>query len=141
MHCYGDYLRDVMGSALENNQDEVEQIVQDVEAKCGKVIFHNDANMVTSVMRGHPAEIKVDKNCSIGGLRHEYRHFIDDLEHGCPGLGYYLRDKDLFFEFEKRGYEEELAIAREKGYTDIEARILNEIEKRRAEIYGEWRNK
>ena len=55
-----------MGSALENNQDEVEQIVQDVEAKCGKVIFHNDANMVTSVMRGHPAEIKVDKNWSIG---------------------------------------------------------------------------
>ena len=73
---------------------------------------------------------------SIAGLRHEYRHFLDDMEKGNPGLAYYLKDKDIFFEFERRGYEEELAIARKYSYNDIIIMIEKEIEKRRKEIYG-----
>ena len=91
---------------------------------------------VTDMRRGRPAIIKVDENISIGGLKHEYRHFLDDIDNGNPGLGYYMQNPDEFFRLEKRGYEEELAIARESGYTDIEKKILKEVEQRRREIYG-----
>ena len=92
--------------------------------------------MVCNVKLGEPATIEVDENISIGGLRHEYRHFLDDMENGNPGLGFYLRDRDIFFEYEKRGYEEELKIAREYGLKDAENKILIEIKRRRREIYG-----
>lgn len=92
--------------------------------------------MVCNIRKDEPGVIEVDENISIGGLRHEYRHFLDDVENGCPGLAYYLKDKDAFFEYELHGYEEELAIARKSGYIEIEKKIVNEIEKRRKEIYG-----
>lgn len=93
--------------------------------------------MVCNVEKGNPASIEVDENISIGGLKHEYRHFLDDMDNGNPGLGFYLKDKDKFFEYEVRGYEEELKIARELGLSKVEDKILTEIEKRRREIYGE----
>lgn len=137
LYCYGDYLRDVLGSALKNNPEETAAIVKAVKTAGGEIEFLKDnSNMVTDMKKGRPAIIKVDENISIGGLKHEYRHFLDDIDNGNPGLGYYMQNPDEFFRLEKRGYEEELAIARELGYTDIEKKILNEIEQRRREIYG-----
>ncbi|MCR4711486.1 MAG: hypothetical protein K5707_04230 [Clostridia bacterium] len=136
-YCYGDYLREVLGSARENHEEELQMIVDDVKRKGGDVIFlKNSTKMVTNLRRGEPAIIEMDENVSIAAARHEYRHFLDDLENGSPGFAYYLRDEDIFFKFEKRGYEEELAIARAYGYNDIEEKIRGEIEKRRKEIYG-----
>ena len=97
----------------------------------------DNPNMVCNIRRGEPGIIQVDENISIAGLKHEYRHFLDDMENGNPGLAYYLKDKDIFFEYERRGYEEELNIAREFGYKDAEQKILKEIENRRRDIYGE----
>ena len=137
-HCYGDYLRTVLGSALQNNPEEVDQIIAEVE-QCGGTIrfLRNNTKMVCNIAFGIPGEIEVDDNISIAGLKHEFRHFMDDMENGNPGIGYYLRDQDVFFEFEKRGYEEELKIAESLGLNDIAESIRNEIEKRRREIYGE----
>lgn len=138
LFCYGDYLRDALGSALINNPKETEEIVNDIEKKGGKITFLSDnKKMVCNVEKGNPASIEVDENISIGGLKHEYRHFLDDMDNGNPGLGFYLKDKDKFFEYEVRGYEEELKIARELGLSKVEDKILTEIEKRRREIYGE----
>lgn len=136
--CYGDHLRNKLGSAKDNNKQDLDNIIKDVEGKGGKVeLMRDSSNMVCNVFKGRPGEIIVDENISIAGLRHEYRHFLDDIENGCPGLGYYLKDKDKFFEYEKRGYLEELEIAKKMGYTEIEEKIINEIEARRREIYGE----
>ena len=137
-HCYGDYLREALGSAILNNPEEVQQIINEVEQLGGSVHFlKNNTKMVCNIFRGQPGEIEVDENISIGGLRHEFRHFMDDMQNGNPGLAFYLRDNDLFFEFERRGYEEELKIAEQQGLTEIADKIRNEIEKRRREIYGE----
>lgn len=137
-HCYGDYLRDYLGSAKDNNPEEFAQIKDDVESKGGRLILSKEnPNMVCNIRRGEPGIIQVDENISIAGLKHEYRHFLDDMENGNPGLAYYLKDKDIFFEYERRGYEEELNIAREFGYKDAEQKILKEIENRRRDIYGE----
>lgn len=136
-YCYGDYLRDVMGSAKDNNVEEFQRIKKEIEEAGGKLILlKNNTKMVTNVQKGEPAIVEVDENISIGGLMHEYRHFKDDLEAGCPGFAHYLKNPDAFFEYERRGYEEELEIARKNGYNDIVKKIENEIEKRRKEIYG-----
>lgn len=137
LHCYGDHLREMLGAALKNNQEEVKTIVSDIKRLGGSIVFlENNTKMVCNIRKDEPGVIEVDENISIGGLRHEYRHFLDDVENGCPGLAYYLKDKDAFFEYELHGYEEELAIARKSGYIEIEKKIVNEIEKRRKEIYG-----
>lgn len=136
-HCYGDYLRDVMGSAKDNNPEELQEIITQVESMGGEVhLIPNHTSMTTDIRKGAPGIIKVDENASIGAIRHEYRHFLDDMANGNSGLRYYLEDNDKFFEYEKRGYEEELAIARKYGYNDIEKKILKEIERRKKEIYG-----
>lgn len=137
LHCYGDHLREMLGAALKNNQEEVKTIVSDIKRLGDSIVFlENNTKMVCNIRKDEPGVIEVDENISIGGLRHEYRHFLDDVENGCPGLAYYLKDKDAFFEYELHGYEEELAIARKSGYIEIEKKIVNEIEKRRKEIYG-----
>lgn len=136
-HCYGDYLRDVLGSAKDNNPEELQEIIFQVVSMGGEFhLLSNSETMVTNIQKGKPAIIKADENASIGAIRHEYRHFLDDMANGNPGLAYYLKDKDKFFEYEKRGYEEELAIARKYGYNEIEKKILKEIELRKKEIYG-----
>ena len=130
-----------MGSAKENNLEELQTIINDVESNGGKLTLLKDSNkMVCNVKKGIPGEIEVDENASIAAIMHEYRHFKDDMENGCPGLMHYLTNKDAFFEYEKRGYEEELKYARILNDTYAEKKILNEIEKRRREIYGENRN-
>ena len=134
---YGDFLREKVGSALENNYDECMKIVNEVEENGGSIEFNDTTNMVTNVSRGQPATIKVDRNISLPGLLHERRHFFDDVKNGCPGISYYLKDPDKMFEYERRGYEEELEYARKMGYTDVIDKINNEIEERRKEIYGD----
>ena len=136
-HSYGDHLCKKLGSARENNHDELDEIIKSVESKGGKFEFHKEpTRMVTDVYKGHPATIKMYEEASIAAVKHEYRHFLDDEANGYPGLSYYIKDNDIFFEYEKRGYEEELKIARENGFEQEEKEILEEIELRRREIYG-----
>ena len=126
-----------MGSARENNPEELKAIIDSVEADGGKITFLKNSNkMVCNVSIGCPGEIEIDENASLAAVMHEYRHFKDDMDKGNPGLMYYLMDKDAFFEFEKRGYEEELIFARKLNDSEAEKKILSEIEKRRKEIYG-----
>ena len=136
-HCYGDFLREYLGSAKDNHFEEFSKIREEVERLGGKLILLKDnTNMTCDVSLGNPGTIKVDENISIAGLKHEFRHFLDDMDNGNPGLAFYLMDNDRFFLYERRGYEEELMIARDLGLKDAEEKILNEIEKRRREIYG-----
>ena len=137
-HTYGDYLRKKLGSAKENYPDELQEIEDSVKKYGGEIVYLTDSSkMVTNVRKGKPPIIEVDEKASIAGIRHEYRHFLDDMNNGNPGLAYYLRDPDKFFEFEKRGYEEELVIAKALGYNEIVTEIEQEIEMRRKEIYGD----
>lgn len=136
-HCYGDYMRATMGSAKENNSEELKAVIDSVKSDGGKfTLLKNSNKMVCNVSKGCPGEIEVDENASLASIMHEYRHFKDDMNNGNPGLAYYLMDKDAFFEYERRGYEEELKYARKLNDSEAEKKILNEIEKRRKEIYG-----
>lgn len=135
-NCYGDYLRDVLGPARLNNKKELEAIERDVKMKGGSIRYLDNSKMVTNVSKGSPATIEVDRNISIAGMKHEHRHFLDDLANGMPGIGYYISHPEKFEEFEMNGYREELEIARDLGYNEIYKTIVNEMNKRRAEING-----
>lgn len=136
-HSYGDSLWKKLGSAKDNNPEELEDIINLIESKGGKIEFHKESGrMVTDVYKGHPATIKIYENASIAAVKHELRHFLDDEANGYPGFSYYIKDNDVFFNYEKRGYEEELIIARKYGFKQEEKEILEEIETRRREIYG-----
>lgn len=138
MHDYGDYLAPVLGSAKENDKEELEKIIFDVKSKGGDFIFVKESRkMVTNIIRGQPATIEIYEGASIAAVKHEYRHFLDDLSNNNPGFAYYLRNPEVFFAYEKRGYQEELEIAKKLGYNDIEEKILDEIEQRRKEIFNE----
>lgn len=136
-HSYGDCLWKKLGSAKDNNPEELEDIVNLIESKGGKIEFHNEPErMVTDVRESYPATIKIYEDASIAAVKHELRHFLDDEANGYPRFSYYVKDNDIFFNYEKRGYEEELIIARKHGFKQEEKEILAEIELRRREIYG-----
>ncbi len=137
-NTFGDHLREKLGRAKDNHIEELSEIIKTVESKGGTVtLLKNDSKMVTNIFKGKPGNIEIDENASIAAFRHELRHFLDDIENGCPGLAYYLKDRDKFFEYERRGYEEELVIVIGLELNDIEQSILKEIEERRREIYGD----
>jgi hypothetical protein len=137
LNCYGDHLRKTLGSAIKNNPVEVKQIVDYVTQKGGSVNFGRSGKMVYNAPGGGtPGTIDVEEDISIAGLQHEYRHFLDDEASGFQGIKPLLADKDLFWQTELNGYNEELKIARNMGLKEEEAKILQEIELRRKEIYG-----
>lgn len=45
----------------------------------------------------------LDPEASIGAVRHEYRHMLDDFVLGHPGMRV-IADSDLFWRLEYRGY-------------------------------------
>lgn len=78
-----------MGSAKDNQLYEMLRIKDDVERKNGKlVLLKNNTKMVCNIFKGKPGIIEVDENISLAGLKHEYRHFLDDLKNGNPGIAY-----------------------------------------------------
>ena len=124
MHDYGDYLAPVLGSAKENDKEELEKIIFDVKSKGGDFIFVKESRkMVTNIIRGQPATIEIYEGASIAAVKHEYRHFLDDLSNNNPGFAYYLRNPEVFFAYEKRGYQEELEIAKNSGIMTLRKRF------------------
>ena len=134
---YGDHLKKYLGSASENFPERYNEIISAVESAGGKIIFGDSPDMITNVQKGAPAIIRVPKDVSIGGLEHEYQHFVDDMENGNPGLAYYIQDPDILWKYEKRAYEKELEIAEQYGYNEAIKEIKTEMADRKKEIYAE----
>ena len=130
-------MRNKLGPALINNKKEVDQIVDYVESRGGKVEFLKDnSNMVYNAFGGgKPGIIQVDENISIAALMHEFRHFKDDEKSGYIGLRV-IANNDTFWKYEFNGYMEELKIARSIKAKDEVKQILKEMRKRKDEIYG-----
>lgn len=136
LNSYGDHLRTRLGSALENNKDEVNRIVAYVESRGGKVLFSARKDMFYNAPgNGVAGNLEVDEDCSIAALRHEFRHFLDDEEHGFIGIRMAF-DRDAFWKREFDGYMEEIRLARKYKEYDAGRKILDEMRKRKGEIYG-----
>lgn len=84
---------------------------------------------------GRPGRLIIDPEASIGALRHEYRHMLDDFELQHPGMRI-IADSDKFWKIEFRGYMEELNLARNIKDYDACSFIISEMRQRRLEILG-----
>lgn len=73
---------------------------------------------------------------SLGALRHEYRHFLDHKAAEFPGMMPFMKDWKRFAEFEVRGYQEEIRLARELGQHDLVPLIQKQMGERIKEIKG-----
>lgn len=112
-HTYNDPIREVMGSMFESHPEETEKVIEELRSIGIKVFFTDNDNLTYSpgnAEQGRLGHINVNKNASYSALMHERQHALDDIDNGYPGMGYYIRDKELRWEFEKRAYLVELEI-------------------------------
>ena len=132
-----DPLEKKYGAAIDNYPEEFESAYQELENAGVKFINRpNNFAYGPASTPGKPGRFIFDINGSIGALRHEMRHFRDDLDAGYPGLATYLKDPNLFWKFEFRGYMEEVNFAREQRDFESAREIVKLMRNRRKEILG-----
>ncbi|WP_410770435.1 hypothetical protein [Fontibacillus sp. BL9] len=134
LNTYGDALRKNLGSAADSHADEYNKILRHVE-ESGVKVDYRSGTLAYEPSFGSPGRLILDPDASIGAVRHEYRHMLDDFDLGHPGMRV-IADSDLFWRLEYRGYMEEIKLAREIRDYDAGRFILQEMRARRQEILG-----
>ena len=112
-HTYNDPIREVMGSMFDSHPEETEKVIEELRSMGIKVFFTDNDNLTYSpgyAEQGRRGHININKNASYSALMHERQHALDDIDNGYPGMGHYIKDKELRWEFEKRAYLVELEI-------------------------------
>ncbi|KAA6450395.1 hypothetical protein [Bacillus swezeyi] len=84
----------------------------------GVEVVYKDGVMAYSPSSGKPGQLVIDENSSIGALIHEYTHFLDDLEHGFPGMSFHFQTKNRVM-MELNAYMREVKFAEDIGRRDI----------------------
>jgi len=131
-----DLLLPRLGPAYLSHPEEYDAIMQDLETSGVDVQFR-EGQLAYSAEVGGPGRMILDRDASIGALRHEYRHFLDVRAAGYPGYTYYRGNVLEFWRLEFNAYMEEIRIARQLREFDIGRGILQQMRARRAEIFGE----
>jgi len=114
---------------------EVDHIIKHVEANGGVVIIETDPTKSRmsygpGLRPGETGTLTINKTSSISAWRHEYDHFLLDLENGYAGSRYYLENPDIMWEGEIRAYQREIDTAYEFGLESVIPR-LEELKNRR----------
>ncbi|MBY0216066.1 WXG100 family type VII secretion target [Paenibacillus illinoisensis] len=134
LNAYGDALRENLGSAVKSHPDEYSSILRHAE-ELGVKVDYRSGTLAYEPSFSSPGRLILDPEASIGAVRHEYRHMLDDFDLGHPGMRV-IADSDLFWRLEYRGYMEEIKLAREIRDFDAGRFILQEMRARRQEILG-----
>jgi hypothetical protein len=136
LNTFGDALRDKLGPAKVSHPDELNAILNHAdEAKVGVEFRSGTLAYEPSLSSGKPGRLILDPDASIGAVRHEYRHMLDDMAQGHPGFSL-IADSDAFWKLEYRGYMEEIRLARQTRNFAAGRFILDEMRARRMEILG-----
>ncbi|QCT01682.1 hypothetical protein E6C60_0964 [Paenibacillus algicola] len=134
LNTYGDALRQKLGPAQDSHIDEYKSILKHAEESGVKVDFRK-GTLAYEPSFNNPGRLILDPEASIGAVRHEYRHMLDDFDLGHPGMRV-IADSELFWRLEYRGYMEEIRLASEIREYDAGRIILKEMRARRQEILG-----
>jgi hypothetical protein len=105
--------------------------------RAGVEIHWEDPNRLQynpAVAVGRPGTMRLDPDVSIGGLRHEYQHFLDDRAAGFPGIGYYAQNWRVMARMEAKAYYQEILAARATGHPELVPLIVQQMRTRVAEI-------
>ncbi|MCH7344482.1 hypothetical protein LZ017_13950 [Pelomonas sp. CA6] len=136
LYNYGDHLRPVLGPATLSHPEEVASILSRAEEMGIGVRYEAGRLAYEPALRsGTPGTLILDPDASIGALRHEWKHAVDNADLGHPGFRL-MADSDAFWRLEYRGYMEEIRLARETRNFDAGRKIVGEMRTRRGEILG-----
>lgn len=141
-HTEDDPLREVMGSAYDNNRDELFTIIDNLEAM-GIEVDISDTNRSMgyqpsiSITENKPGRIKMDKEASISAWKHENQHAEDDRASGWKGMDILINHPEERYQWEVRAYAKEIEIAKSLKRNDMVQRLEQLLEKERKAIFGE----
>ena len=141
-HTEDDPLREVMGSAYDNNRDELFAIIDNLET-IGIEVDISDTNRSMgyqpsiSVTENNPGRIKMDREASISAWKHENQHAEDDKASGWKGMDILINHPEERYQWEVRAYAEEIKIAKSLGRQDMVQRLEQLLEKERRAIFDE----
>jgi hypothetical protein len=109
--------------------------MRDLEA-AGVQIETRSGSLGYSAARGGAGRMVLDPDPSIGALRHEFQHFLDNQAANFPGLAHYYQDLPEFARLEVRGYMQEILTARQTGNADLVPQIVAQMRARVREVLG-----
>lgn len=136
LNSYGDHLRDILGPARTSHPEEYASILDEAKQR-GVDVVDRPGGLAyePALSQGNPGRLLLDSDASIGAMRHEFRHVLDDQASGYQGFRL-MMDSDQFWKLEYRGYMEEINLARELKEFDTGRKIVQEMRTRRQEILG-----
>ena len=137
-----DPLREVMGSASQNNYKELMRILEDLRNRGIEVEISSTSSSMgyqpyPSRSERKPGRVKMSDEASLAAWLHEQQHSIDDEKSGWNGLHILYFDPDERYQWEVRAYQIEIDLARSFEREDIVKRLEDLLEAERRKIYGE----
>ena len=104
------------------------------------MIFRNGQNgYAPGLSPGKAGQVILDPDASIGAVRHEYQHFLDDEAAGRPGYNSYFDENSnpmARWRFEIRGYRIELKLAKQLGNKNVRRQLLENARAEKKAILG-----
>ena len=126
-----DLLFPILGPAHISHPEELQEMLRQLEKASIQIRYQSDTYAYDMVDR-----LIIDPDASIGAWKHEFRHFLDDMELGHPGMRYYFENFDEFWRLEFQAYMEEINIARQIREFGVARSILEQMRDRRRQILG-----
>ena len=125
---FDDPMREVMGSAYENNREELFAIIDELESKGVEVDISESNNTMgyqpsPNMSGGSPGRVKMHRDSSLSAWEHERQHVYDDEKSEWNGRAILSYDPDEHYQWEVRAYEIEIRRAENLGRQDIVERL------------------
>lgn len=141
-HTYDDPMREVTGSAIENNLEELNAIIEDLKSIGVETIFSDENESIgyqpcNKFSNGEPGQVKLTRSSSLSACLHEKQHAFDDYESGWKGRFILSFDPDEHYNWEIRAYGVEIELARSMGREDMVERLEELLESERRKIFDE----
>ena len=119
-----DPMRDIMGSAMEQNLVEYTDFLKRIEEMGVELNLSDEslgfrAGYGPSSSGGVPGVISIETESSLSAILHELQHAIDDYESGYQGMRILLTDIETRIQWERNAYNVEIEIAINMGRQDI----------------------
>ncbi len=125
-----DPVRDVLGPGKKSHPEEWNNTIDELKREGVEVVMTNEEKLAYApgLRAGEPGQIHLNNDASIGALRHEYQHFLDDKAAGYKGMrGLY----DLQFrrQTETNAYGKEIQLMEETGNQEAANKLKENLAK------------
>ncbi len=124
----GDPVKNILGSGKTSHPSEWSQIINEIKAAGGEVIFRPGAIAYSpGLKKGTAGQLIIDPNASITALRHEHRHFLDDQQAGYKGFEG-IFDSNFRITTEYNAYKIEILEMINQGQTTVANQLKNNFQ-------------